>query len=54
VNMATATATPNTPPRKRSVVKVPEALPTSALATALTTAFWAAGSAVATPAPAAG
>src|SRR5262249_29980686 len=51
-NTATCTATPNTPPRKRDMLKVPEALPISLGATALSTAFWAAGIAIDTPAPA--
>jgi hypothetical protein len=51
-NTATCTATPNTPPRKRDMLKVPEALPISLGATAPRTTFCAAGIAIDTPAPA--
>src|SRR5262249_26265932 len=49
---ATAIAIPETPPRKRSMLKVPDALPISVCATELKTALWAAGIAMETPAPA--
>src|SRR5262249_12714459 len=51
-NTATAIAIPNTPPRKRNMLKMPDALPISVGATALRTAFWAPGTAIDTPAPA--
>src|SRR6516225_1498818 len=49
---ATAIAIPDTPPRKRSMLNVPDALPMSVWETELKTAFWAAGIAMETPAPA--
>jgi hypothetical protein len=41
-----------TPPRRRNMLKTPDALPTSVAATEPNTAFWAAGIAIDTPAPA--
>ena len=49
---ATATAMPITPPRKRSVLNAPEALPISLAVTAPSTALCAAGIAIETPQPA--
>src|SRR5579859_235510 len=51
-NTAARIATPNAPPSWRSMLTVPDALPISLGATALTTAFWAAGMASAPPMPA--
>jgi hypothetical protein len=51
-NTATAIAIPSTPPKKRNMLKIPDALPISVGPTALRTAFWAAGIAIDTPAPA--
>ena len=51
-NTATAIAIPDTPPRRRSMLKVPDAFPISVCTTELNTAFWAAGIAMETPAPA--
>src|SRR5262245_38927849 len=51
-NAVTARAMPKVPPRKRAVLKMPDALPTSLGATAPNTALWAAGMATETPAPA--
>jgi hypothetical protein len=52
-NTSTANATPNTPPRKRSALKTPEARPSAAGATAPSAAACAAGIAAETPMPAA-
>ncbi len=43
---------PNVPPKKRAMLKTPDAFPISAGATALSTAVCAAGIASETPAPA--
>src|SRR5258708_2882875 len=51
-NTAARIATPNAPPSWRSMLTVPDALPISLGATALTTAFWAAGMASEPPMPA--
>ena len=51
-NTATRTAIPDTPPRKRNMLKMPEALPISVVATAPIAAFCAAGIAIETPEPA--
>jgi hypothetical protein len=51
-NATTTIAMPNTPPRSRNMLKMPDAWPISVAATAPKTAFWAAGIAIETPAPA--
>ena len=52
VNTVTSSAMPNMPPRKRPILKTPEALPISVAATEPRMAFWAAGIAIDTPTPA--
>ena len=51
-NSAPRIAIPNAPPRKRNMLKMPDAWPISLAATELNTAFCAAGIAIETPAPA--
>src|SRR5258708_4825435 len=51
-NTATNAAIPNMPPRKRPMLKTPDALPISVTATELNIAFGAAGIAIETPTPA--
>ncbi len=51
-NTAARIATPNAPPSWRSMLNVPDALPISLAATALTTAFWVVGIAIEAPQPA--
>ncbi len=51
-NTVTKAAMPNMPPRKRPMLKTPDALPISATATEPMIAFWVAGIAIDTPTPA--